>query len=119
MQIVKFRYSGGVSYSLHAEVIECTASELRHEVPFTNLSGKKDIETTISEKDWLMVTTKLEKIIQDWQPEYNDYNIQDGFNWKLTITDSSNNEYIYKGINAYPKNFKKFDKLLDKLRSLA
>ena len=58
---------------------------------------------------------KVEEITKDWSKEYENYCVQDGIHWSLTITYKDGNKRTSEGLNAYPDNY---DKLIEFLESI-
>lgn len=74
-----------------------------------------DILETIERGKILQYVRSLYSIISDWEHDYNNVNLIDGNNWKLSIIYADGNKSEYSGKSNYPYNFGAFERLNQKL----
>ena len=83
------------------------ASGAADDLPFEN-------EYDISKKKWdaLVDTLYYELYLNDWKHSFNDYDVLDGEEWKLTIKLTERRKRTYSGMNGYPPYWEELVKLM-------
>lgn len=74
-----------------------------------------DEEYGITQDDWERLIDKLydDLHVDKWENSYTPSEcILDGEQWELRISAAGRRRRIYKGMNAYPRNWRKFTKLM-------
>ena len=93
---------------------------LQGETLVYRVSGKRyklesEEELTVTEKDWLALYRKLERIgVPSWKERYEDRRVCDGTNWSLHLV-AGELHLESSGSNAYPDTFDAFCKAVSKL----
>lgn len=116
---LRYRYGDILTGSVHLRIQEDQDGSCLCEVYDANEGGVDKVADVMSAEDWHSLKEKLfdELYVMDWDREY--YPVNDGREimanngWELTVSVNDDEEYTYKGIDAYPVYWKEFLKLIE------
>ena len=104
--VIRFRYSCGSAWKKSKVVSGIYNSVEPH---ITN----SDNHTTISCDKWYSITSKLQKLVKNWDSEYVNPAILDGLQWSFELVFDNDEHLYFKGSNKFPNNWKKFTKYVE------
>lgn len=116
---LRFRYGDAISGSVRMRIAQEEDGSCLYEVYDANEGGVDKVADVISAKDWKKIKEKLfdELYVMDWDREY--YPVNDGREirpnnaWELVVSVNDEEEYTFRGVDAYPVYWKEFMKLIE------
>jgi hypothetical protein len=116
---LRFRYGDLLTGSVHLRMVQDEDGGCLFEVYDANEGGVDKVADVMTAEKWTEVRKQLfdDLYVMDWDREYYPVNdgreIQPNNAWELVVSVSDDEEYSYKGVDAYPVYWKKFMKLIE------
>lgn len=115
---MRFRFGDVISGSVRLRFVQ-DGSICLYEVYDSNEGGVDKIAGVLSEEEWMNLKKKLfdELYVMDWEREYIPVNdgraIRGNNEWEFAVAVNLDEEYVFRGVDAYPVYWNRFMKLMD------